>query len=170
MALLLIGTQAAMAGQAAFEQAVAPFLLPADTSTRDSYGYQWVDNDNGGPTPYNWIDITTIGTRVIGLADDNNIGPIQLGWNFQYYWYPVNHIWIGSNGYASFSSNYNFAHPFANIPFSGAPNDLLAVLVGDLDFTNVAVILPATTIPTTLIRSLYPGFMSRSSGALPAST
>jgi hypothetical protein len=135
LAMLLIGTQMALAGQSAFEQAVAPFLLPADTSTRDTYGYQWVDNDNGGPTPYNWIDITTIGTRVIGLADDNNIGPIQLGWNFQYYWYPVSHLWIGSNGYASFSSNTNFAHPFDNIPSTRQPNDLLAVLVGDLDFT-----------------------------------
>ncbi|MCP4631921.1 MAG: hypothetical protein GY855_03265, partial [candidate division Zixibacteria bacterium] len=102
----------------------------------DDFGYTWVDSDNGGSPPFNWFDITTIGTEVEGLADDNNVGPISMGFNFPYYWYEVNRMWIGSNGYISFSSGANFAHPFADIPFRSQPNDLIAVLAGDLDFSR----------------------------------
>jgi hypothetical protein len=113
-----------------------PVIMDSSASP-DAYGYTWKDNDNGAPVIFNWVDITTIGTRVQGLGDDNNVGPFNLGWNFMYYWYPVDHLWIGSNGFCSFSSSYNFAHPFGSIPSTRQPNDLLAVLAGDLDFTNV---------------------------------
>lgn len=113
--------------------------VPFDSSTgpsRDAYGYNWVDNDNGGGPTFNWIDITTRGTQVHGLTDDNNVGPVQVGFNFPYYWYMVNHMWIGSNGYVEFDNNYNFAHPFASIPTAAPPNDYLAILTGDLDFSR----------------------------------
>ncbi len=77
-----------------------------------------------------------VGVPVTGLADDNNVGPFSFGFDFPYYWYTVNHMWIGSNGYTSFSSNANFAHPFADIPTATQPNDLMAVLTGDLDFSR----------------------------------
>jgi len=115
---------------------VEPLPQPLDNGGPDTYGYSWEDNDGGGPLPYNWIDITGNGVQVIGLADDNNIGPIPIGFQFPYYWYTVDHMWIGSNGYISFSSNANFAHPFASIPATTLPNDLVAVLTGDLDFTR----------------------------------
>lgn len=107
-----------------------------DNGGPDAFGYSWVDNDGGGGPAYNWIDITSMGTQVTGLADDNNVGPVSMGFDFPYYWYNVSHMWIGSNGYISFSSNANFAHPFAGIPTPGLPNDLVAILTGDLDFTQ----------------------------------
>ena len=112
----------------------APII--ADQGGPDSFGYRWIDNDSAGGPAYNWIDITGIGTPVLGLADDNNIGPIPIGFEFPYYWYSVDHTWIGSNGYMEFLNNYNYAHPFANIPTAAAPNDYLAPLTGDLDFTR----------------------------------
>ena len=69
---------------------VAQAQVPAGTP--DAYGYVWYDNTDlvNGPT-YNWIDITTVGTQVVGLSDDNviptsQVTGIQLGFNFQYYW------------------------------------------------------------------------------------
>jgi len=113
-----------------------PLPITFDTGGPDAFGYSWEDNDGGGAPVYEWIDITSVGTQVTGLADDNNVGPVSMGFNFPYYWYDVNHMWIGSNGYISFSSNANFAHPFAGIPTAGLPNDLVAILTGDLDFTQ----------------------------------
>jgi len=117
--------------------------IVSDSGGPDNYGYSWEDNDNHGTVPYSWYEISTIGTEVTGLLDDNNIGPIQLGFEFPYYWYQVTRLWIGSNGYTSFSSNANFAHPFQNIPYVGQPNDLLAVCTGDLTFvTSGGIPLP----------------------------
>ncbi|MCP4633728.1 MAG: T9SS type A sorting domain-containing protein, partial [candidate division Zixibacteria bacterium] len=93
-------------------------------------------SDNGGTVDYNWIDISWTGIPVDGLYDDNVVGPFSIGFEFPYYWYYVDHLWIGSNGYISFASGANFAHPFAPIPIRSQPNDLLAVLAGDLDFSR----------------------------------
>jgi len=133
LALMLVGSLAfaAESDKATLDQ--TPIAL--DSGGPDDYGYSWEDNDNGGSPEYNWIDITSIGTELEGLADDNSIGPIFMGFDFPYYWYEVDRMWIGSNGYVSFSSSANFAHPFAGIPTSAAPNVLVAVLTGDLDFT-----------------------------------
>lgn len=131
MLLFIVGVS-----MAATNQDYQPLPVTLDNGGPDAFGYSWEDNDNGGAPIYSWVDITTIGTQVQGLADDNNVGPIGLGFNFPYYWYEVDHCWIGSNGYLSFSSNANYAHPFSSIPSSGLPNDLLAILTGDLDFTQ----------------------------------
>ncbi|HRH38500.1 MAG TPA: hypothetical protein PK760_09150, partial [Flavobacteriales bacterium] len=53
----------------------------------DAYGYIWKDsNEPGGPV-FNWIDITTTGTLIQGLADDNVVGPFVMQTDMQYYWY-----------------------------------------------------------------------------------
>lgn len=127
---------AGVASAATINDDYVPVAAPLDEGGPDDYGYYWIDNDGGGGPEYNWIDITGIGEEVLGLADDNNVGPYPFGFDFPYYWYSVNRCWIGSNGYLSFSSSANFAHPFANIPSPAQPNDLLAVLGGDLDFTR----------------------------------
>jgi hypothetical protein len=136
LALLLIAQTAFAANNAFKPGSFTPPVLFDSNTTRDAYGYGWVDNDNGGSTPYNWVDITTRGTQVIGLTDDNNVGPMPIGFNFPYYWYTVNHTWIGSNGYMEFLNNTNYAHPFADIPNAAAPNDYLSPLTGDLDFSR----------------------------------
>lgn len=114
-----------------------PTPIVLDSGGPDAFGYRWDDNDGGGTVPYQWIDITGIGVQVTGLADDNSVGLFDIGFQFPYYWYTVDHLWIGSNGYVTFSGTRpNFAHPFASIPSSALPNDIVAVLAGDLDFTR----------------------------------
>jgi hypothetical protein len=111
--------------------------MPADSSSSpDSFGYTWVDNDNGGSPVYNWIDISRIGIQVEGLGDDNAVGPFNIGFDFPFYWYYVDHLWIGSNGYISFSSDANYSQAFPMIPSTILPNDLLCPLASDLDFTS----------------------------------
>ncbi len=106
------------------------------TGGPDDYGYTWIDShEPGGPT-YNWRDITGVGTQVIGLGDDNSVGPFPIGFDFPYYWYMVDQFYVGSNGWISFSSGQNFAHPFAQLPNPNLPNDLLACLAGDIDFSK----------------------------------
>lgn len=102
------------------------------TGGPDAYGYTWIDsNEPGGPV-YAWKDITTTGTLVTGLGDDNYVGPFPIGFPFHYYWYDVTQYWIGSNGYIKFGTPYNMAQPFpTTIPLAGAPNDFLAVYVAD---------------------------------------
>ncbi len=130
--LVLFASGIAMAASNVGEYQPSP--APLDNGGPDAFGYSWVDNDNGGGPEYNWIDISEIGISIVdGLGDDNNVGPFQMGFEFPYYWYTVSQCWIGSNGYLSFSSSANFAHPFAGIPTVSQPNDLIAVLTGDLD-------------------------------------
>jgi hypothetical protein len=39
----------------------------------DAYGYTWLSSDDAGGPTYSWIDISTDGTEVAGLADDNSV-------------------------------------------------------------------------------------------------
>jgi hypothetical protein len=105
------------------------------TGGPDAYGYRWIDSDTtGGPT-YTWIDISGVGTEVAGLADDNVVGPFQIGFDFPYYWYTVNSFFVGSNGYIAFGDNTLEAAPFPHIPVTAKPNNMLAAFLSDLDFT-----------------------------------
>lgn len=104
----------------------------------DAYGYRWIDNDTTGPANvpvFAWKDISTVGTRVLGLGDDNVVGPFPIGFNFPYYWYRVNSFYVGSNGYIAFGDNYNSSHPFQNVPNPARPNNIVAPLMSDLDFS-----------------------------------
>jgi hypothetical protein len=128
-------TSGAMAASNTFKLPMPPVQTDSNT-TPDAYGYTWVDNDNGGSPVYNWVDITGIGQRIDGLMDDNTVGPFDIGFDFPFYWYTVDHFWVGSNGHISFSSDANYAQDFAMIPNTGQPNDLIVPLAGDIDFTS----------------------------------
>jgi hypothetical protein len=130
-------TISAQAARNTFMEPVFPVIC--DTSARpDSFGYTWVDNDNGGSPVFNWRDISGIGVRVMGLQDDNVSGQFDIGFDFPYYWYTVDHLYVGSNGYISFSSNANYSQAFKHIPTPAQPNDIVAPLAGDLDFTRTS--------------------------------
>lgn len=92
----------------------------------DAYGYIWRNNTDTSDVVYNWIDITTIGTQVTGLTDDNFVGPFNIGFNFHYYWSDNPKFWVGSNGYVSFQTNCNIASTaigFPDIPTAGGNNN-----------------------------------------------
>ena len=119
---------------------LSPVVMNPDTGS-DAWGYTWFRSDEpGGPT-FHWVDITTRGTLVSGLQDDNFVGPFQMQFSFPYYWYSANTFYVGSNGYISLTHpSTSFDAPFAALPSTSAavPRDLFAVCVGDLDFTVAA--------------------------------
>lgn len=117
----------------------SPIVMHPDTGS-DTWGYTWFRSDEpGGPT-FHWVDITTRGTLVTGLGDDNYVGPLPMQFAFPYYWYSANSFYIGSNGYINLTSPANFGSPFVRLPSTSsiAPKDLFAACVGDLDFTVAA--------------------------------
>lgn len=108
------------------------------TGGPDSFGYTWRDTiltaGTLGFKDTTWGSGTW--TRVNGLGDDNLVGPISLGWGFKYYWYTVNQVWIGSNGWITFRNPgaSQLASPFPNIPVSTPPNDIVVPYAADLNF------------------------------------
>lgn len=105
----------------------------------DSYGYTWMTSlDAGGPT-YSWIDITARpGVQTVtGLADDNSAPAMaNIGFSFHFYWSDFTQLKVGSNGWLSFDNVSNIASCFPTIPTPGNGDNLLAPLMGDLNFTG----------------------------------
>src|SRR5687768_4957373 len=123
----------------------------------DAFGYRWKNsNDPNGPA-YNWIDITTTGTLVTGLGDDNSIGFVPMGIDFQYYWGVFKKAKIGSNGWIAFDNVTNIAHGFPNLPTPGGVGDnFLAPYMGDLSLAgagNVGKVYYWTNYKDTFIVS-----------------
>jgi hypothetical protein len=104
----------------------------------DAFGYTWaVSGDIGGPV-FDWIDISTTGTLVTGLADDNSAAAIPLPFPFRYYWTDIQQIKIGSNGWIGFDNGVsNIASCFPGIPTAGGAGDTyVAPFMSDLNFTG----------------------------------
>jgi len=136
----------------------------------DAYGYTWKNsNHTSSPPTYAWVDITTKGNEINGLADDNVKGPFTVPAGFRFYWYPITQFWVGSNGYMSFNGA-NIASPFpSSIPLSGGANDWLAAHLSDLNFsgtnnpatawwyaTNDSIVLSFINVPYWVVGS--PGY------------
>jgi hypothetical protein len=112
-----------------------PFM-PARGDT-DNYGYYFLRTGEPGGPSYNWIDITGIGTEVLGLTDDNNVGPFNIGFDFPYYWYIVDKFYVNANGGISFSDNTVYTPQGSTgfiFPSPNAPNDIVIPLGADLTF------------------------------------
>jgi len=119
----------------------------------DAYGYVAKDsNEPGGPS-FQWIDISTIGTQVTGLGDDNIVGPFDIGFPFHYYWYDVNSFYVGSNGYLRFSGGGQLSHPFASIPNPLPPNNVVCFYTADFDPSSSGTVYYWTNYSDTLIVS-----------------
>ena len=106
------------------------------SATPDAYGYTWKNNNASGGPVYAWRDITTRGTRVTGLDDDNSAGMFNMGFTMKYYWVDVNRVKVGSNGWISFGEIGNIAHGFPNIPQADANANFVAPFMADLNFSS----------------------------------
>ena len=104
----------------------------------DAFGYRYIDSDTVAPEApvYNWIDIREVGQSISGLGDDNVVGPFALGFEFPYYWYKVNSIYMGSNGYIAFGDPTMDASDFQNMPAAERPNNTVCALMSDLLYGN----------------------------------
>jgi len=120
-----------------FTLAICTYSFAQTAGGPDTYGYAWKSSNHTiSPPTFKWVDISTRGTQVIGLGDDNVIGPFNFSTPFHYYWYDVTKLWIGSNGYITFYGD-NIASPFpASIPLSAGANNWIAPLLADLNFSG----------------------------------
>jgi len=114
----------------------------------DQFGYRWQTQQAINGPVYNWIDITLDGTEITGLADDNSAGPIDLGFNFNFYGEDNRYIWVGSNGWLHFSktehpSPGNLSSPFNSIPTNDVVNNLIGMMISDLIFAINGVQIPS---------------------------
>ncbi|MEL7428277.1 MAG: hypothetical protein AAFN81_35245, partial [Bacteroidota bacterium] len=125
-------------------QVWAQLPWPATSPGPDSYGYTWrTSDDPNGPT-YNWVEIVSnnLGTRVSGLGDDNVIGKIPMGIEFQYYWTGKTELCVGSNGFLSLNDGScinisSTATGFPPTPTNSDPNDVIAPYMCDLSFSGL---------------------------------
>lgn len=114
----------------------------AGTGGPDIYGYSWIDSDEPGGPVYAWNDITARAgaVQIMGLTDDNAVGPFNIGFNFQYYWISVDEFKFGSNGWIGLGPQGNIgniAHCFPIIPTQGDGNDnFVAPFMTDLIFES----------------------------------
>lgn len=109
---------------------------PAESPSPDGYGYTWKTNSASGGPQYSWVEISNTGTVVEGLGDDNFVGPIPLGIDFEFYWLNKTEVWISSNGHISFAP-YVIASNADGFPPSprstDGKNDLIAPYLSDLN-------------------------------------
>jgi subtilisin family serine protease len=99
----------------------------------DAYGYRWADSDDPVlGTPFDWIDITGVGTPVPLTGDDQNVGPFPLPFPFTYYGNTYTSYRACSNGWISFTSTATALSNTA-LPNTSAPENILAAFWDDLD-------------------------------------
>jgi hypothetical protein len=111
---------------------------PAATGGPDAFGYRWADSDDPiQGTPFEWIDITGVGTPIPFTGDDQNQGPFPLPFPFTYYGKTFTEFRACTNGWISFTSNKT---TFTNttLPNAGStvPENVLAPFWDDLTFSS----------------------------------
>lgn len=112
------------------EEPVYPPVI-TDEGGPDDFGHEWIDSDEPGGPPVQWIDISGVGTPV-SLGDEQSAGPISIGFTFPFYENSYSSLYIGSNGVLTFGGNDN---PYENtsIPNSSPPNNFIAMYWDDLN-------------------------------------
>ncbi len=117
---------------------VTNVIYPNTPQVIDEYGYTQ-QNSTVDETECNWVDITGTGVLVDGLSDDNFVGPVDMGFDFQYYWTTESEVWIGSNGYVAFDaiqiSSTDIGFP--TLPTPNEQNNFVAPLLCDLSLQGV---------------------------------
>jgi hypothetical protein len=111
-----------------------PFFPPTteDYGGPDNWGYLWVDSDEPDGPDFEWIDISTMGTEIEGLGDDDTSSAIAIGFDFPFYENSYSHIYMGSNGILTFGSG-SAERNNVDIPNSAVPDNMIAIWWDDLD-------------------------------------
>jgi hypothetical protein len=106
--------------------------MTRDSGGPDDYGYFWHDSNEAGGPEYSWIDISGVGSVIPSPSDDDNDGPYDLGFNFEFYGTSFSSLRVCSNGWLSFTST---ATDYSNDPIGTVdePNNLLAPFWDDMN-------------------------------------
>lgn len=99
----------------------------------DGYGYVWIDSDEPDGPEFDYIDISSTGTQITGLSDDNFAGPFPVGFTFAFYGIGYTQFYVSSNGFIGFgptTSYYSLSN--GGIPNTSTPNNIICWLWDDL--------------------------------------
>lgn len=96
----------------------------------DGFGYA------GRVVTYSWVDISSTGTAITGLADDNFQGPFNIGFSFPFYGGTQTQFYVNSNGTINFGAGSSSLSNQCPLPNNTTPNNLIALLWDDLNFTT----------------------------------
>jgi hypothetical protein len=99
----------------------------------DAFGYTWTITGDEQATPFEWQDISAIGTAVTLGDDDNTATPISIPFIFPYYGVDFSEVYIGSNGLVGFDPTNLYFLSNTNLPDGFAPNSLIAAFWDDLN-------------------------------------
>jgi uncharacterized repeat protein (TIGR01451 family) len=99
-----------------------------------SGGWEWGDSDGNGDVSvnYDWVDISSTGTPVY-LGDDDWVGPLGIGFAFDFFGNSYTDLAIGSNGAINFNIEYTTLDNQCPLPSASTPNNLIALMWDDLD-------------------------------------
>ncbi len=105
----------------------------------DGAGYTYRDSDAPDGPEFDWEEISDIGTPVPISGDDENSGPIPLGFSFPFYGVPFDTVNVSTNGWMSFTNTGAAYRPSGSLPDAGAsvPENLIAPFFDDLDLEGI---------------------------------
>ncbi len=109
-----------------------PMIL--DSGGPDEFGYTWIDSDEPDGPVYEWIEISGDG-QPLQFDNDQNQGPMDLGFGIPFYGDYYGSIRICSNGWISFTSNATESYN-RPIPNDIEPNNLVAPFWDNLNPEN----------------------------------
>jgi len=125
------------------ESANGAGALAADrTGGPDAFGYRFADSDGVEGPRFEWIDIAAEASPLALSGDDENSGPIPIGFDFPFYGDSFDVVYVSSNGWLSFTSDRSsYGNPPA-LPASGptVPENLLAPFWDDLDLRGAPAV------------------------------
>jgi len=98
----------------------------------DAYDYRWIDSNHSEGPEYSWRDITSDGTLITGLVDDNVSTPINIGFDFPYYGSVYSSFYISSNGFISFTPTFHGCCSGQPLPSNDDINNIVAWMWADL--------------------------------------
>jgi hypothetical protein len=103
-------------------------VYPQATGGPDIYGYTWDDGET-----YTWIDVASTGTAINFTYDNDFVGPLPLGFSFPFYENNYTEVYVSANGLLTFGGGTESLLN-RDIPFPGAPQNLIAPFWDDLDY------------------------------------
>jgi hypothetical protein len=105
----------------------------------DAFGYRYVDSDEPNGPLFSWIDISDAERSVHLTGDDQNSGPVSIGFTFPFYGETFTSLRICTNGWLSLTSEKTtFSNP-DSLPNGGfsVPENLIAPFWDDLHLRGV---------------------------------
>ena len=108
-----------------------PTAQTSEDGGPDDFGYYWKDNNDPGGPVFDYIDISTTGSEITGITNDNYVGPFSVGFSFPFYDNYYDEFYVSSNGLITFGGS--FSNPVNSpIPIADGNNNFIAWCWDDL--------------------------------------